>query len=154
MKPCFHESNFFKQPAQLTIKKRNISFNVQSLYTLTLFILVGTVAISWGLEDINAQVPQSGSTFKVIVEVANNGNLDEQGTIHVAMDGSRDPQVINNLIFPAFQSTPYTFEFSSSEAPVGKGFTAEVIYGDDEHKRAYGTNTSTNSPEAVSIDIP
>ena len=154
MKPCLFESNFIKQPTQLTLKKRNFSFKVKLPYTMTLLILVGTVANFWGLEDINAQFPQSDSTFKVIVEVVNNGNLDEQGTIHVAMDGSRDPQAIHNLIFPAFQTTPYTFEFSSSEAPVGKGFTAEVIYGDDEHKRAYGTNTPANSPETVSINIP
>ena len=70
------------------------------------------------------------------------------------MDGSRAPQVLNNEIFPGLQTTSYTFEFSSAEAPVGKGFTAEVIYGDDEHKRAYGSNTPANTPETVSITIP
>lgn len=154
MKLCFYESNSVEPSTYLTLKKKNGSFKVKSLYTMTLLILVGSVAIFWGLEDINAQSSQSGSTFKVIVEVVNNGNLDEQGTIHVAMDGSRAPQVIHNLVFPAFETTPYTFEFSSSEAPVGKGFTAEVIYGDDELKRAYGTNTPANSPETVSINIP
>ena len=154
MKLFFNESNSGEPSIYLTINKKNGSFKVKSLYTMTLLILVGSVASFWGLEDINAQPSQSDSTFKVIVEVVNNGNLDEQGTIHVAPDGSRAPQVIHNLIFPALETTPYTFEFSSSEAPVGKGFTAEVIYGDDEHKRAYGTNTPANSPETVSINIP
>ena len=154
MKIRLSEGNSIKQSTAMTIKKKNSSFKARSLYTMTLLILVGLVAISWGSEDTIAQSPQRDSIFKVIVEVVNNGNLDEQGSIHVAIDGSRDPQVNHNLIFPAFQTTPYTFEFSSSDAPVGKGFTAEVIYGDDEHKRAYGTNTPANSPETVSITIP
>ena len=135
MKLCLDSSNFIKQSQQLTNKEKNgNSINARSLCTITLLILIGSVAIFWGLKDVNAQSPQSDSTFKVIVQIVNNGNLDEQGTAHVAMDGSRSPQVQNGLIFPAFQTSSYTFTFSSSEAPVGKGFTAEVIYGETGRK--------------------
>lgn len=153
MKQCF-DGNSIKQSPRPSIKKMNGSTKAISLYTITLLILIGSVAIFWGLKDINAQTTQSSSTFKVIVQVVNNGNLDEHGTIHVVMDGSRAPQVLNNQIFPGLQTTSFTFEFSSAEAPVGKGFTAEVVYGDDEHKRAYGSNTPANTPETVSITIP
>jgi len=132
----------------------NGSTRLKSVYAMTLLVLIGSVAIFWGLKDVNAQTTQTDATFKVIVQIVNNGNLDEHGTIHVAMDGSRSPQILNNIIFPGLQTSSYTFEIDSSEAPVGKGFTAEVIYGDDEHKRAYGTNTPANSPETVSIIIP
>lgn len=153
MKPCF-DGNSIKQSTHPSIKKLNGSIKAKSLYVIALLILIGSVAIFWGLKDVNAQTPQTSSTFKVIVQIVNNGNLDEHGTLHVVMDGSRAPQVLNNEIFPGLQTTSYTFEFSSSEAPVGKGFTAEVIYGDDEHKRAYGSNTPANTPETVSITIP
>ncbi|NOJ31857.1 MAG: hypothetical protein DA329_06945 [Candidatus Nitrosocosmicus sp.] len=153
MKPCF-DGNSIKQSTHPSIKKLNGSIKAKSLYVIALLILIGSVAIFWGLKDVNAQTPQTSSTFKVIVQIVNNGNLDEHGTLHVVMDGSRAPQVLNNEIFPGLQTTSYTFEFSSAEAPVGKGFTAEVIYGDDEHKRAYGSNTPANTPETVSITIP
>ena len=154
MKLCFDERKSVTEPTWLTIKKKNSSIKVKSLSIITLIILIGSIAIFWGLKDVNAQSPHNESTFKVIVQIVNNGNLDEQGTVHVAMDGSRSPQVQNGLIFPAFQTSSYTFTFSASEAPVGKGFTAEVIYGDDEIKRTFGTNTPANSPETVSITIP
>lgn len=156
MKLNFSGINFIKQesPHLVINKKKTGSIKAVSIFTMTLLILMGSVAIFWGLKDVNAQVTQSDSTFKVIVEVVNNGNLDEHGTIHVSMDGSRNPQVLNNQIFPAFQTSTFTFTFSSSEAPVGKGFVAEVIYGDDEFKRAYGTNTPAKTPEVVSITIP
>ena len=155
MKLCFDSIHFIKQSPQSTNKENNgCSIKAKSLYTITLLILIGSIVIFWGLKDVNAQSSQGGSTFKVIVEVVNNGNLDEQGTVHVAIDGSRSPEVQNGLIFPAFQTSSYTFTFSSNEAPVGKGFTAEVVYGDDEIKRAFGSNTAANSPEVVTITIP
>jgi hypothetical protein len=151
----FDGSNSINQSPRLTTKKKNGSgIKAKSLYTITLLVLIGSLAIFWGLKDVNAQTTQGGSSFKVIVKVVNNGNLDEHGTIHVAMDGSRASHVLNDQIFPAFQTVSHTFEFSSSEAPVGKGFTAEVIYGEDEIKRAFGTNTPANSPETVTLNIP
>lgn len=154
MRLCFDGNSIKQSPHPSTKKKVNGNTRLKSVYAMTLLVLIGSVAIFWGLKDVNAQTTQTDSTFKVIVQIVNNGNLDEHGTIHVAMDGSRSPQIQNNLIFPGLQTSSYTFEISSSEAPVGKGFTAEVIYGDDEHKRAYGTNTPANSPETVSIIIP
>ena len=150
----FFDGSSDKQPTSSSIKKMNSNFKVKCLYAMTLIILIGTVAIFWGLNDVNAQTSQNSSVFKVIVQVVNNGNLDEQGTVHVTMDGSRSPHVLNNQMFPALQTTSFTFEFSSAEAPVGKGFVAEVVYGDDEHKRAYGSNTPAKSPETVTITIP
>ncbi len=150
----FFDGNFIKQPLRTYIKQMNHNLKVKSLYTITLLVLITSVATIWGLNDVNAQDTQSTSIFKVIVQVINNGNLDEHGTVHVTMDGSRTPHVLNNEIFPALQTSSFTFEFSSSEAPVGKGFIAEVVYGDDEHKRAYGTNTPSKSPETVTITIP
>ncbi|WP_148686622.1 hypothetical protein [Candidatus Nitrosocosmicus hydrocola] len=153
MKLCF-DGNSIKLSPRPSLKTTNGSTRLKSVYAMTLLILIGSVAVFWGIKDVNAQTTQNDSTFKIIVQIINNGNLDEHGTIHVAMDGSRAPQILNNIIFPGLQTSSHTFEISSSEAPVGKGFTAEVIYGDDEHKRAYGTNTPANSPETVSITIP
>lgn len=57
-------------------------------------------------------------------------------------------------MFPALQTSSYPFSFSSSEVPVGKGFSVEVVYGDDDIKRVYGSNTPANSPEIASLTIP
>lgn len=122
-----------------------------SIHAISLFVLIGSMAFFPAFMEVNGQ---SGAVFKVIVQITNTGNLDEHGTIHVSIDGSRTPQVQNNLVFPGLQTMTYTFDFSANEAPVGKGFTAEVIYGDDEFKRAYGSNSPANSPETVSISIP
>lgn len=153
MKLCFH-GNPNNSATNLLDKKLPVNQLIKSSFALSLMILAGTVALSWGLTDAYAQVTQSSQTFKINVQVTNNGNLDEQGTIHVSIDGSRSPVITNNLIFPAFQTSSYPFSFSSSEVPVGKGFTVEVVYGDDEIKRVYGTNTPSNSPEVASITIP
>ena len=150
----FFDGNSIKPLYHSPQKNMNPNVKVKSIYATILVALIATIAIFWGLKDVNAQTSQSGSAFKVIVQVVNNGNLDEQGTVHVTMDGSRSPHVLNNQMFPALQTTSFTFEFSSAEAPVGKGFVAEVVYGDDEHKRAYGTNTPSKSPETVAITIP
>lgn len=153
MKLCFH-GNPNNSATILLDKKLPVNQLIKSSFALSLMILAGTVVLSWGLTDAYAQVTQSSQTFKINVQVTNNGNLDEQGTIHVSIDGSRSPVITNNLIFPAFQTSSYPFSFSSSEVPVGKGFTVEVVYGDDEIKRVYGTNTPSNSPEVASITIP
>ena len=134
-------------------RNTNKGLRINSLYACTLLILIGSIVIFWGLKDVNAQSSQTGQ-FKVIVQVHNTGNLDEQGAVHVAIDGLRDPQTKSSLIFPALQTASYTFAFSSAEVPVGKGFSAEVIYGDDEIKRALGVNSAANTPETVTLTIP
>lgn len=153
MKLCFHVTRYSSK-ANLHYNKSQVNQLIKSSFVISLVILIGTVALSWGLKDVYAQGTQSSQTFKIIVEVTNNGNLDEYGTIHVSIDGSRSPVITNNLIFPAFQTSSYPFPFSSSDVPVGKGFTVEVVYGDDEIKRVYGTNTPSNAPEVASITIP
>jgi hypothetical protein len=150
MKLCFDRIALKQSPSNRNTNKR---IRINSLYACTLLILIGSIVIFWGLKDVNAQSSQSGQ-FKVIVQVQNTGNLDEQGALHVAIDGLRDPQTKSGLIFPALQTVSYTFEFSSAGVPVGKGFSAEVIYGDDEIKRALGVNSAANTPETVTLTIP
>ena len=150
MKLCFDGTSPKLSPSN---RNRNRSIRIRSLYTCALLILIGSIAIFWGLKDVNAQSTQSGQ-FRIIVQVQNTGNLDEHGAIHVAIDGSRNPQTMPGLIFPGLQTSSYTFEFSSAEVPVGKGFSAEVVYGDDEIKRASGSNSAANTPETVTLLIP
>lgn len=150
MKLCFDGIALKQSPSNRNTNKR---IRINSLYACTLLILIGSIVIFWGLKDVNAQSSQSGQ-FKVIVQVQNTGNLDEHGALHVAIDGLRDPQTKSGLIFTALQTVSYTFEFSSAGVPVGKGFSAEVIYGDDEIKRALGVNSAANTPETVTLTIP
>ena len=116
MKLCF-DRTLKKSPSNGNTNKNK---RINSLYACALLILIGSVVIFWGLKDVNAQTSQSGQ-FKVIVQVQNTGNLDEQGALHVAIDGSRNPQTQGSLVFPALQTSTYTFAFPSTEAPVGKG---------------------------------
>ena len=146
MKLCF-DGCLKQSPSN---RNSNRSKRINSLYACTLLILIGSVVIFWGLKDVNAQ----SSQFKVIVQVQNTGNLDEHGALHVAIDGLRNPQTLPGLVFPALQTSSYTFTFSSAEVPVGKGFTAEVIFGDDEIKRVSGVNSAASMPETVPLTIP
>ncbi len=148
MKPCFDGVAPKQSPSNRNTNKR---IRINSLYACTLLILIGSIAIFWGIKDVNAQ---SSSSFRIIVQVQNTGNLDEQGALHVAIDGSRNPQTIQGIIFPALQTSSFNFEFPSAEVPVNKGFTAEVVYGDDEIKRVSGSNSPANTPETVTLLIP
>jgi len=150
MKQCFDGTALKQSPLN---RNTTTHIKIKWMYTCALLILIGSIAITWGIKDVNAQSAQSDQ-FKIIVQVQNTGNLDEHGAIHVAIDGSRNPQTMSGLIFPGLQTSSYTFEFSSAEVPVGKGFTAEVIYGDDEIKRTSGANSPSNTPETVTLLIP
>lgn len=122
-----------------------------SLFTLTMvigFFSVNAIGIP---SDIYAQHSQ---LFKVIVSVTNNGNNGEHGVLHVFIDGGVTSKWLNNLYFPSKQTVSKTFEFLSSDIPVDTTFNVEVIYGDDIFKRTSGTNTESNAPETVHIDIP
>ena len=150
MKLCFDVA----AQKQISSNRNTIKrIRIKSLYACALIVLIGSIAIFWGIKDVNAQSTQSG-LFKIIVQVQNTDNLDEQGAINVAIDGIRNPQTLSGLSFPGLQSSSYTFEFSSDEVPVGTGFTAEVIYGDDDIKRASGVNSASNTPESVTLIIP
>ena len=148
MKPCFDGVAAKQSPSNRNTNKR---IRINSLCACTLLILIGSIAIFWGIKDVNAQ---SSSSFRIVVLVQNTGNLDEQGPLHVAIDGSRDPQTKTGLIFPGLQTSSFTFDFPSAEVPVNKGFTAEVVYGDDEIKRVSGSNSPANTPETVTLLIP
>ena len=150
MKLCFAGTSLKLSPS---IRNTNKRIRIKTLYACTFLILIGSIAIFWGLKDVNAQSTQSGQ-FRIIVQVQNTGNLDEHGSLHVAIDGLRNPQTMSGLSFPGLQTSSYTFEFSSAEVPVGKGFTAEVVYGDDEIKRVSGANSAANTPETVTLLIP
>lgn len=92
--------------------------------------------------------------FKVAVNVTNNdAKVSYVGTVHVAIDGTNQSKVINNAQFPSNQTVTYDFEFGVMYIPIGKGFTAEVVYGDDVFKRTYGVNTPANTPEIAKITI-
>ena len=43
------------------------------------------------------------------------------------------------------------FEFNSKDVPVGKAYSAEVVYGDDFNEIASGVNGASNAPEALQI---
>ena len=150
MKQCFDGTALKQSPLN---RNTTTHIKIKWMYTCALLVLIGSIGITWGIKDVNAQSAQSDQ-FKIIVQVQNTGNLDEHGAIHVALDGSRNPQTMSGLIFPGLQTSSYTFEFSSAEVPVGKGFTAEVIYGDDEIKRTSGANSPSNTPETVTLLIP
>ena len=150
MKLCFDGTALKQSSSNRNAIKR---IRIKSLYACALLILIGSISIAWGIKDVNAQSTQS-DMFKVIVQVQNTGNLDEHGAIHVAIDGLRNPQTLSGLSFPGLETSSYTFEFSSAEVPVGTGFTAEVIYGDDDIKRASGDNSASNTPESVTLTIP
>jgi len=150
MKLCFDGTALKQSPSNRNTNKK---IHNKLLYTCALLILIGSIAIFWGVKDVNAQGAQSGQ-FKIIVQIQNTGSLDEHGALHVAIDGSRNPQTMSGLIFPGLQTSSYTFVFSSAEVPIGKGFTAEVIYGDDEIKRVSGANSVAAAPETVTLLIP
>lgn len=153
MKLCF-DGNPIDSALNLSNKRVRNNNLMKSTFVIVFVFLIGTFALTWGLKDAYGQVTQPSQTFKIIVQITNNGNLDEHGTIHVSIDGSRSPVITNNLMFPALQTSSYPFSFSSSEVPVGKGFSVEVVYGDDDIKRVYGSNTPANSPEIASLTIP
>jgi hypothetical protein len=148
MEQCFDGVAAKQSPSNRNTNKR---IRIIPLYVCTLLILMGSTGIFWGIKDVNAQ---NGSIFRVIVHVQNTGNLDEHGVVHVAIDGSRNPQTQSALIFPALQTSTFTFDFPAAEVPVNKGFTAEVVYGDDEIKSVSGINTPPNIPENVTLQIP
>ena len=93
MKLCFDRTALKQSSSNRNAIKR---IRIKSLYACALLILIGSISIAWGIEDVNAQSTQS-DMFKVIVQVQNTDNLDEHGAIHVAIDGLRNPQTLSGL---------------------------------------------------------
>ncbi len=133
-----------------------------SLFTFALaFALASYVALSPCSLNVQAQAQEYGApatadrkVFRVIVEVTNNAYTDEVGAIHVYIDGTDVSKVLNGVVCPAESTVEYTFDFDSDDVPVGKGFTAEMVYGDDVIKRTYGVNSPSKAPEVAQIAIP
>ncbi len=132
------------------------------LFTFALaFALVTSVALSLCNLNAQAQAQEYGApaiadhkVFTVIVQVTNNAYTDEEGAIHVYIDGTDISKVLNGVICPAESTIEYTFDFESDDIPVGKGFTVEMVYGDDVIKRTYGVNSPSKAPEVAQISIP
>jgi len=133
------------------------------LFAITLVVvLISSVTLS--LFTLNAQAqeyPETTTTtsdqkpvFRVIVQVTNNANTDAVSTVHVYIDGTEYSKVLNGAVCPAKSTVSYTFDFDSEDVPVGKGFTAEMVYGDDIFKRASGVNSPSKTPETVQLTIP
>jgi NhaP-type Na+/H+ and K+/H+ antiporter len=138
---------------------KNKYFKMTLLFTIVLVVtLVSSITLS--LFILNVQAQESSSTtnqkqiFRVNVQVTNNADIDEIGTLHVSIDGTNISKVLNGVTCPAKSTVSYKFEFNSNDVPVGKGFTAEMVYGDDIFKRTYGVNTPSNTPEIVQITLP
>lgn len=137
------------------------------LFTISLAVVVLTLSVALPLHSMNAHAqeytptpppptttPGQRQTFSVVVQVTNNANADVVGTIHVAVDGTDLSKVLNGVVIPAKSTVSHTFEFDSDDVPVGKGFTAEMVYGNDIFKRTYGVNSPSNTPEIAQIAIP
>jgi hypothetical protein len=133
-----------------------------SLFTFALaFALASYIALSSCSLNEQAQAQEYGASanaghkvFRVIVEVTNNAYTDEVGAIHVYIDGTGVSKVLNGVVCTAESTVEYTFDFDSNDVPVGKGFTAELVYGDDVIKRTYGVNSPSKAPEVAQIAIP
>lgn len=132
------------------------------LFAIT-FVAVLVFSVANSLLALNVQAQEYPTTtttsdqkpmFRVIVQVTNNADTDEVGTIHVNMDGTDYSKVLNGVVCPAKSTVSYTFDFYSEDVPVGKGFTAEMVYGDDIFKRASGVNSPSKTPETVQLTIP
>ena len=133
-----------------------------SLFTFALaFAMASSVALSLCNLNVQAQAQEYGApaiddqkVFRVIVQVTNNAYTDEIGAIHVYIDGTDVNKVLNGVVCPAESTVDYTFDFDAADIPVGKGFTAEMVYGDDVIKRTYGVNSPSKAPEVAHISIP
>ena len=132
-----------------------------SLFAFALaFASVSYVALSFCNLNAQSQAQEYGApanadhkVFRVIVQVTNNAYTDEEGAIHVFIDGTDISKVLNGVVCPAESTMDYTFDFDSDDVPVGKGFTAEMVYGDDVIKRAYGVNSPSKAPDVAQIVI-
>ncbi len=89
--------------------------------------------------------------FKVNVKVTNNFAFDESGGMYVRIDDTDISKTLFGITFPAGETVTKTFEFTSKDVPIGKGFNVEVVYGDDYDEDADGVNGPESAPEEVHI---
>lgn len=156
-------SNVNMQRQLLAYFTTNNKYN-NGVFLSTIALAVALVSyLTLSLCNLNAQAQEYNTTtatisdqkplFKVVVQVTNNANVNETGTIHVFIDGTTISKVLNGVVCPAKSTVEYAFEFDAEDVPVGKGFTAEMVYGDDVFKRAYGVNSPSKTPEIAQLTI-
>ena len=91
--------------------------------------------------------------FIVNVDITNNNLKDEKGGIYIRIDDTDISKSLYGVTFPAKKTITKTFEFNSKDVPVGKGFSAEIVYGDDYDEQASGVNGPSKTPETVKLFI-
>jgi len=160
-----------KRTSNVNIQRKLLPFfTIYNKYNNGVFLSAIALAvalvssISLSLNSLNAQAQEHNTTtattseqkpaFNVVVQVTNNANVNETGTIHVFINNTNISKVLNGVVWPAKSTVGYAFEFDAEDAPVGKGFTAEMVYGDDVFKRAYGVNSPSKAPEIAQLSIP
>ena len=146
--PTTHKDN-----RSVSILAFALAFALASLAALSLCNL-NAQAQAQEYGEYGAPAIADNKVFTVIVQVTNNAYTDEVGAIHVYIDGTDISKVLNGVVCPAESTMDYTFDFDSEDVPVGKGFTAEMVYGDDVIKRTYGVNGPSKAPEVAQISIP
>lgn len=157
-------SNVNMQRQLLAFFTTNNKYN-NGVFLSTIALAVALVSsIGLSLNSLNAQAQEYNTTtattsyqkpvFNVVVQVTNNANVNESGTIHVFINGTNISKVLNGVVYPAKSTIEYAFAFGVEDVPVGKGFTAEMVYGDDIFKRAYGVNSPSKAPEIAQLTIP
>jgi hypothetical protein len=90
--------------------------------------------------------------FRVIVKVTNTAATDYKGGVYVTIDNGPS-QSQHGITFPAKKTIERTFEFDSRDVPVGKGFTAEVVWDDDYDRDVKGVNSPKKGPETMEVRI-
>ena len=150
---------FLKQTKNYHSSKNKIDIH----NVLTITFLLACMAILISLNSLVSQqgvvLAQVGSSsnnqiLKAHVQIINNSDVNDIGSVHVIADGTGVSKDLTNISFPASKTVTHIFEFDSEDIPVGTGFSIEVVYGDDVHKRACGVNSESNIPEILDIVIP
>ena len=126
----------------------------KSFFSVFFCLILFGLFSATGIQYIDHIKAQSTQIFRINVEVTNNANGDKYGTVYININDSPAVDGLRGQLFPAGETVSFEFMFSTKKVPIGKGFVAEVVYGnDDVHKRAYSENTSANSSETISINI-
>ena len=123
---------FLKQTKNYHSSKNKI--DIHNVLTIT-FLLAG-MAI---LISLNSLVSQQGvvlahvgssssnQLLKVHIQIINNADVNEIGSVHVIADGTGVSKDLTNISFPASKTVTHVFEFDSEDIPVGTGFSVEVV---------------------------
>jgi hypothetical protein len=114
------------------------------IFSLTVLSLLSSSLIYATNEKLSGKLT-------IDVMVTNNLADDESGQIIVEIDDTDISKKMSGVLFPAKTTVTKTFEFDSRYVPIGKGFSAEVVYGDDFDTAAHGINDPSTSPKVLHI---